>query len=231
MNWQAVPAVLKVAVPLAIGGVLAGAIALGATSGGNNDGAPQAAAATPTPVPEATRAPTAAPVKTELGPRTDCPKDWTYYNDPDGHFSFCHPLSLRVTVAEGVPGGGQVVSIDTPPDRLPPAVQPDSIVFTAYWKPQSAYQRGLISSRCATAFDPRITKVEESIAAARQQVVACRGVGTDSVFGTDPLALEVPDPLDGGWIQVYAFQRGPNLQTTGSTINQILESLRIHGQP
>jgi hypothetical protein len=93
MDIRAFSGVTKAVVALSAGGVLAGAIALGA-SGGNGGGASppaQAVAATATSVPEnSTQAVT---------PRTDCPKDWSAYEDPDGWFSFCYPSDLKLVTS------------------------------------------------------------------------------------------------------------------------------------
>jgi hypothetical protein len=95
MNIAGLSGVTKVVVALAAGGVLAGAIALGASGGGGGGSAPpaQLVAATATSVVES---PSRA---VEVTPRTDCPKDWLPYQDPDGWFSFCYPPELKLVTS------------------------------------------------------------------------------------------------------------------------------------
>jgi hypothetical protein len=102
MNIASLSGVAKVAAGLAGGGVLAGVIALGATGGGSGGSAPpaQVVEVTPTSVPERTSDTRLDPTK----PRTDCPDGWTYYNDPNGRFSFCYPDDFKLVTTATVAG-------------------------------------------------------------------------------------------------------------------------------
>jgi hypothetical protein len=93
MNISGFSGVTKVIIALGAGGVLAGAIALGARGGGDSGTAPsaQVAAETPTAVPEGTGA-----LATLPAPRKDCPERWLAYDDPDGRFSFCYPPDFKL---------------------------------------------------------------------------------------------------------------------------------------
>jgi hypothetical protein len=93
MNISSLSGVTKAVVALGAGGVLAGAIALGASGskGGASLPPAQVVAATATSVPEGT-----SPSPVAVTPRTDCPKDWLPYEDPDKRFSFCYPSAFKI---------------------------------------------------------------------------------------------------------------------------------------
>jgi hypothetical protein len=134
MSWPSLPAALKVALPLALGGVLAAAIALGAAGGNGGAPQPQAAAATATPRAETTRervlSPTSTPapfvypnyiapdaaallsasqqeaVTRQSGKR--CPDAYVLYESRLLGGSFCYPSSWKVARGDiGLPPKNQ----------------------------------------------------------------------------------------------------------------------------
>jgi hypothetical protein len=216
---------LRAVISLTLGAAFAGVIALGA-SRDPSAGPPVHSVQTPTAVVE--KQPTAVAVKTVLGPREDCAEGWTYYNDPDGHFSFCYPLGARITTGPGEPGGGQAVTID----RGTPALfeRVSSFVFTIYWKPVSPFEQRSIARRCAgeeVSFGGTVREDGPTLIAG-QSVIRCVGVGPTVLHGVDPMGFEIPDPIDRGWIQVFAFEGG----ATGvrEILDAVIGSIRIHGQ-
>jgi hypothetical protein len=230
MNIASLSGITKVAAALAGGSVLAGAVALGATGGSGGSAPPaQVVQLTPTSVPEER----SADNRLDPGqPRTDCPDGWTYYNDPDGYFSFCFPPELKATQGNGVPGGSRAVSVNTPQDGPPPARKPNSVTFTIYWKPDSPFSRGLLPDRCdGDRLSFGITTRTEVRTTARRQASACVGNGPTAVHGIDPVSIEIPDDVGGGFIQIFAFQSGPDLDTTTRLLNEMMGSVRIRGEP
>ncbi len=225
MNIQALSGVTKVVAALAGGGLLAGAIALGA-SGGNGGGSTplaQVVAATATSVVEGTTSQTGSKLDPNQA-RTDCPQGWTYYNDSQGYFSFCYPSTLRATVGEGEPGGSKAITVDIPPSAL--QTSPDTLVFTIYWKPTSPFEQKRVPTRCRSeevSFGGVVR--EEALSAAGKAVVACRGVGKTPYHGEDPVSIEMRSA--DGWIQVFAFHGGPNLPSTKFTVAQVIDSIRM----
>jgi hypothetical protein len=97
MNLASLSGLTKVVATLGVGGVLAGAIALGASGGKGAGSAPpaQVVAAAAANVPEGTT----QTVQAGVTPRTDCAKDWLPYEDPDGWFSFCYPADLKLVTS------------------------------------------------------------------------------------------------------------------------------------
>jgi hypothetical protein len=227
MNISSLSGVTKAVVALGAGGVLAGAIALGA-SGGNGGGASppaQAVAATATSVPEQNQG------GAQPGPRQDCPANWTSYVDPDNQFSLCFPVEMRFGVGEGEPGGSKAITIMTA--QPPGAVQalPNSIVFTIYWKPSSPFQRSLISERCKNdraSFG--LSTREEAFPVGKRQATACVGIGSNANSGVEPISIETPDLVGKGFVQIFAFQTGPDVGSSKGLIQEILRTVRLQGE-
>jgi len=133
---------------------------------------------------------------------------------------------LRAAVGTGVPGGSLGVTVHTPP---PWPKDANSLTFTVYWEPLSSFAAGLVSRRCKSdeaSFGVQVR--EEPISVAGTTAIACRGVGRTFYHGVDPVSVEVPDSLDGGWVRVFAFHDGPDLALSKELIRQILNSLQIH---
>jgi hypothetical protein len=223
MNIPSLSGVTKAVIALSAGGVLAGAIALGANGGGGGGAASppaQVVAPTATSVPESGG--------DRVRDRTDCPQDWTLYVDPDGYFSFCYPENFQAGVADGVAGGSKAITVMTPQDAGAKVAKANSVVFTIYWKPESSFVRGLIQDRCQTArtvFKEPVREETRSIDG--NQTAACVGTGPGRDASVQPLAIEMPDPVASGFIQVFAFQSGPDLTVSGELIHEILSSIRL----
>ena len=228
MNLSSISGVTKTVVALSAGGILAGAIALGASNSGGSGGSPppaQTVAATAASVPEGQRS------STQLEPRRDCPEGWMDYLDPDNHFSLCFPATMRFGVGDGEPGGSKAITIMTAHHSGATQALPNSIVFTIYWKPVSPFGRGFVTERCANdRISFGLVTREETFAIGTRQATACVGIGRNPNSGVDPIAIESADIVGKGFIQVFAFQTGPDLTSSRALIQQILKTVRLQGE-
>ena len=181
------------------------------------------------PAPSPTTASVAEATPAPLWPRTDCPEGWLAYLDPNGYFSFCYPVGLQAATGDGVPSGGQAVTVHLPAEPGSSAPRPNTIVFTIYWDPNASRPPDDLCRNARLSF--AVATREESTAVSGERAVACRGIGDTPYHGVDPLEIEVVDRFRGGVIQIFAFQTGPDLDSTSSLIRAILSSVRIGGQP
>jgi hypothetical protein len=230
MKLQSLSGLTKAVVALSAGGVLAGAIALGAGGGNGSSPSAQVALQTPTSVPERIETGRFDPQK----PRTDCPPNWISYVDPDGRFSFCHPADLKpVTERRSDPGTGLLLSIGEPVDQREPK---NAFVMTISWSSRTSFVRTQPStSECATntGTTTNVSRSEFiSAAISSRTAVGCHWRGQrGSLPSAGELSMEIPfDSLgsrDQGVIRVRVDYAGPDLDGTFSRAQAIIDTIRL----
>jgi len=239
-----VPGALKLLLPLAAGGALAGAIALGASRDDPGGSTPpeQLIAATPTTIAE--RTPPASPRLEPRPPswdsaRPDCPAGWRVYNDPDGYFSVCHAPALLRSAGGRVagPGAGATFGLDDPDDRSK-AVPVNTFSLNVAWRPTPGLGLGLPSPSTCTIYTGQIAKpthteyVEQFVDGRLATGCLTEGtLGGDSAFDGKSLLLYLPVSRNGGGNEGYIIFvlsfLGPDFQATLGRVNSILHTVKI----
>ena len=248
MNISSVSGIAKVVAALGAGGVLAGAIALGATGGtrgGDGASPPQAQVPeeTPTSVVEATATsepePTESPTDREaVIPRTDCLPDEVAYEDPDGRFSLCYPeTGVRASTHEPLSGAKRtVLTLREPPED---EVVNDAWVMTLTWSVESGLGLGMPSEETCprytgTVVTPRTSQYVEMTLDGRK-FVGCLTTGILSP-GSPPLEgqelmLIRPFAEDGdgseGYIRIRVNSTFSTSELAPGRSQSVLDKLRI----
>jgi hypothetical protein len=230
-----IPGVLKVALPLAVGAALAGAIAWGASggAGGGGAGAPEGpAAAAPTPKPEKTPGP-----PWDSG-RPDCPPGWTVYNDPDGYFSVCFPPSLTPLTYDTPGSNLGVILTLAEPDDMAKAVPINVFAMTVAWSSSTGLGVGPPSPATCSVYTGSIAKATSTQFIRRtfgtKEGTGCltRGIPAAGGTGAQQLRLFIPRSVDGGdkegFVKILLDYVGPDFEGTFHRAEQILDTLRTH---
>jgi hypothetical protein len=237
MNIAGLSGVTKVVVALAAGGVLAGAIALGANVGKGGGSAPpaQLVAATATSVSEATAPASGGPAVT---PRTDCLADENAYDDPDGRFSLCYPkIGVSASTHEPLSGPKRsVLSLREPPSE---SVVNDAWKMTVSWSDKSGLGLGMPSERTCASYTSGVTNPTSSqfvrMTIGGRVFTGCLTTGNLSPDGPpipgQVLMLLSPLAEDGseakGFVLVNIHSTGPEVQQSSARSESVLKKLRV----
>jgi len=151
--------------------------------------------------------------------RTDCPKDWAGYRDPDGRFSLCYPIGWTAVTAPPDADFGTTFSLRTA----------ESVSFTLYWKPSGYFDSPDFQDRC------RIVSWEgaeqTTLTIADRTVAGC--VGYETLHATDAPPLrstfaEIPlRPAEGYLVFFSTTPEGLAYADANNVIAAIIDSLRF----
>jgi hypothetical protein len=226
-----IPGVLKVALPLAVGAALAGAIAWGASGGAGGGGAPEApAASAPTPKPEKTPGP-----PWDLG-RPDCPRGWEVWNDPDGYFSACYPPGLLKGAPFRNAGEGTNFYIAAAPGLKPDGNvnvgdQANRFSLAANWIPRFVGAVGFPSVNTCPGYGLGDTPAQfVQIQVGNRFGAACTATGhiLEMIPRVSTTSLEIlvaiaPDGSGSeGYVAIGITYSGPDFTGTFNRVRQIL---------
>jgi hypothetical protein len=151
--------------------------------------------------------------------RADCATDWTGYTDPGGHFSFCYPAELRLTIGRQEP---YAVSAER---RLSPGGGPEAnVIAFSIWRTRTSQFE---TDRCnSEAQHFEVPVREEEMTVAGQSIIVCRAVGDTPTHGVAPLTMYIPYLPTEGWVRIeILFGRDP--ERAARLIDGILASLKI----
>jgi hypothetical protein len=236
MDVSTLSGITKVIIALGAGGVLAGAIALGASDGGGGPEPPaQVAAQTPPSVPEARPTPESSQ---SVVPRTDCAPDEDAYDDPDGRFSVCYP-SAAVRAASHGPRGGPKRTVLTLREPADESVLSNTWTMRITWDDKTGLGLGPPSAETCpkytgTGAKPVSSEFVKSVINGRE-FIGCLTKGNLSPgipqLDGQELMLLSPVARDGsateGYILIFINSTGPDFPITSQRSQAIVSKLRI----
>jgi len=251
MNIASLSGVTKAVAALTVGGVLAGAIALGASGGKGAGSSPpvQVVAATATSLAEGTQSPaqvTATPYTQDRKPvpailasqagRPDCPQGWLVWIDTKNRFSICYPPTLPgglepLSYTSAIDPSDQVVWLHTP-DQTNRDVSPVVLSLTASIQNLPAVSKdstcvGLVSSQASPG-------VKKEFTYQGRPALSCEGQGEDFIQGRPrPLSViilqvSLGETGKGPYVVIVAhYHSGAGKEESRGAVDRILETLAV----
>lgn len=169
---------------------------------------------------------TAAPITPTPAPlvgRSDCPKDWSAFEDSNGRFSLCYPSDI-------VPRVGQPPREDFGSTL---SLTSDAFLLTVYWTAFSPFDSGVLSERC-TPVSHWADVQEVALVIAGQEVDGCVGDATDyGHLNADASATlrgtfaEIPLATGDGYVVMFLTEVGSASSIDQQPLSSLVGSLLV----